>query len=150
MDRGTYALIMALRRDTGIDVGRLGRFSLPAGYYAYCGSALGGLQARIERHRRRDKRPYWHIDYLTRQADIVEVWYLLSPQRLECYLCEMLRRSPGASIPAAGFGASDCRCPAHLIRFEAAPPFEALRSAMQKRGLQLQSAPLSNGIDLQL
>lgn len=49
---GTYTLLIALADQTTHEVGRLGRVDLPAGHYAYTGSALGpGGFARVDRHR---------------------------------------------------------------------------------------------------
>ena len=115
--RGTYALLIQLRRPTEITVGRLGALCFPAGYYAYVGSALGpgGLQARLTRHRRREKALHWHIDYLLTHADIVDVRIDQSGQRLECaWVCALLSM-PGAEVVAPGMGSSDCACASHLV-----------------------------------
>ena len=44
------------------------------------------------------------------------VWIAESEERLECIWARALLDLPGSAIPARGFGASDCACPAHLIR----------------------------------
>ena len=72
-EKGTYAFLLCLDRETNISVGRLGLFSLPAGYYLYFGSTLGGLFPRLRRHLDRDKRVRWHIDYLRRYSQVIEV-----------------------------------------------------------------------------
>ena len=70
MNGGTYTLLLSLPDPTTVAVGALGEFDLPAGAYAYTGSALGtGGFARVERHRRvargdHDVR-HWHVDHLT-------------------------------------------------------------------------------------
>ncbi len=114
---GTYALYLKLEQETRISVGRLGVFCFPAGYYVYVGSALGsgGLRARLARHQRRDKKLYWHIDYFLTHASIVGVRVDFAGERLECHWAQLLLRIPGAQIIAPRFGASDCRCFAHLI-----------------------------------
>jgi len=90
VEKGTYALVMALKMEAAIAVGRLGcsggrggenEITFPAGYYVYLGSARGGLSARVGRHLKREKRCYWHIDYLIQFAEVVEVWY--SPEEGE-------------------------------------------------------------------
>ena len=89
---------------------------LPAGCYAYCGSAYGpgGLQARIGRHLRADKALRWHVDRLTAAGRIVD--FRAVPGGRECDLLDRLLEAPGASVPVPGFGSSDCRrCPAHLV-----------------------------------
>ena len=114
---GSYLLLLDLSTPTRITVGRLGTFDFPAGRYAYAGSARGsgGLRARVARHLRAEKRLHWHVDYLAAHAPIVEVWYVESGERLECDWAARLSALPGASLPADGFGSSDCRCRAHLI-----------------------------------
>lgn len=108
-------------------VGKLGLFAFPSGWYAYAGSARGpgGLAARVSRHECKSKLRHWHIDYLRAQAQPATVWYTLSDAKLECDWAKALRELPGASIPVRGFGASDCRCPSHLIHFSARPAISA-------------------------
>jgi Uri superfamily endonuclease len=105
---------------TEINVGRLGRFTLPAGRYVYVGSAQGpgGLAARLARHARPDKSLHWHIDYVTVVLPIIHVYALEGRERLECVWTRRLLTLPAAQAPIAGFGNGDCRagCPAHLIR----------------------------------
>jgi Uri superfamily endonuclease len=119
-------LILQLQRPATIAVGRLGRFRFPSGWYAYAGSARGpgGLAARVSRHLRSPKPLRWHVDYLRAAARPVEVWYVVGTGKRECAWAQALVGLLGASIPAPRFGASDCRCPAHLVRF-AAPPDRA-------------------------
>ena len=120
---GTYVLILRLPRPAAIDVGRLGRFRFPAGWYAYAGSARGpgGLAARVSRHLRSPKLRYWHLDYLRAAAQPEQVWYAVGPQRRECAWAKGLLDLPNVTIPAPRFGASDCRCPTHLVHFSAPP-----------------------------
>ncbi|MCY4310283.1 MAG: DUF123 domain-containing protein, partial [Rhodospirillaceae bacterium] len=63
---GAYILWLDLDAATDVPVQRLGNPVLPAGRYAYCGSArgTGGLRARLDRHGRPGRRPHWHIDHL--------------------------------------------------------------------------------------
>jgi Uri superfamily endonuclease len=112
---GTYALLIRLERERILTIGRLGTFALAPGWYVYLGSALGGLEARLARHRRREKRLHWHIDYLLAQAELVEVWWAASNERQECRWAQAALSLPSASVPIRRFGASDCRCPAHLV-----------------------------------
>jgi len=117
--RGTYVLLVELGQEAVITVGQLGTFCFPAGYYVYVGSALGsgGLAARLARHRRRDKKLRWHIDYFLAHARILDIRTDDSGKRLECaWVCAMLS-TPGAQVVAPRFGASDCSCPSHLVYF---------------------------------
>ncbi len=117
---GTYALLIRVAEPIEITPGRLGTFQLDSGWYVYVGSALGpgGLAARVGRHLRPagEKRPCWHIDYLTAQVSVSQVVWVVGDERRECQWARWLLALPGASAPIPGFGASDCDCPAHLIR----------------------------------
>jgi Uri superfamily endonuclease len=126
---GTYVLALWLDAPREIAIGRAGVFHFPAGWYLYTGSAFGpgGLRARLARHWRRTasgKRAHWHVDHLREQAVWVGAWGCGSDQRLECAWATALRRLPDARIVAAGFGASDCRCPSHLVHVPALPAEE--------------------------
>jgi Uri superfamily endonuclease len=120
---GTYVLILKLSDNATVDIGRLGRFQFSSGWYAYAGSARGpgGLAARISRHLRSSKPLHWHIDHLRAVTQPVEIWYAIGARKRECFWAQALAGLPDASVPASRFGASDCGCPAHLIRF-ATPP----------------------------
>ncbi|MBM3134134.1 MAG: GIY-YIG nuclease family protein [Chloroflexi bacterium] len=118
---GTYALLIRLERELTLTVGRLGTFVLAPGWYVYLGSALGGLAARLARHESREKRLRWHIDYLLAQAELVEAWWAAGSERQECRWAQAVLRLPGATVPIRRFGASDCRCPAHLVAFTDRP-----------------------------
>ena len=82
--KGSYALIIRLNRAKRLTVGRLGEFYFPAGHYLYLGSALNGLESRVRRHLRRDKKLHWHIDYLTALAGVCQVWWVVDGVRREC------------------------------------------------------------------
>lgn len=129
---GTYALILRLGEGMTIEVGRLGSFSFPSGWYIYVGSARGpgGLAARVARHRRRSKKLHWHVDYLRAHAQPMAVWYALGEERRECRWAQALAGFSEASTPMSGFGASDCGCPAHLVYFAAPPEVAAFMRAV--------------------
>ncbi|HUS69530.1 MAG TPA: GIY-YIG nuclease family protein [Anaerolineae bacterium] len=136
---GTYVLVLQMVRDTDLRVGRLGVVAFPRGYYCYVGSAMGpgGRRARLARHLRQQKKPHWHIDYLLRQALVVETWSAPSAARLECTWVRALLQLPGATLPVRGFGSSDCDCPAHLVRFVSAPSLMAFARQLQPLGLEV-------------
>jgi|YNPBryantNP2012_1023418.scaffolds.fasta_scaffold10398_1 Uri superfamily endonuclease len=117
---GSYVLLLQVVSPLTFEAGRLGMITLPAGRYAYVGTAraTGGLRVRLARHVRSQKRLYWHIDYLVQRAPIWGVYWQVTPIPLECRWAQALLRLPGASAPVRGFGSSDCRrgCPAHLVR----------------------------------
>jgi len=132
--KGTYALCFRLEQPLPLEVGRLGRVILPAGWLVYVGSALGpgGLRARVRRHLAPTKRPHWHIDALT-LLHPPDYWLTLADgQPHECDWAKALAGHPWASIPAPGFGSSDCRqsCPAHLIHFPLSMPLATIRALL--------------------
>ena len=118
---GIYHLLIQLLQPQEIIVGKLGLFRFPAGYYVYTGSALNGLEARVARHRRKEKRLHWHIDYLLQYAKIIDVVYHITTERLECEYNRQIMNLPDAQIIVPRFGASDCKCDAHLVYFLSRP-----------------------------
>ena len=117
---GTYVLIVKADAPIVLSMPRLGSVTLSAGLYGYVGSAHGpgGLRARVSRHLRIGKPLHWHIDYLTAALAVVCVIAVEASADLECTWVRRLIGLRGASVPAVGFGSSDCRahCPAHLVR----------------------------------
>jgi Uri superfamily endonuclease len=132
---GVYALLLELATPHTFAAGRLGLITLPAGGYAYVGSARGpgGLRGRLARHLRPEKRLHWHIDALTQRVAVAQVCWEAASEPLECRWVQTLLRLPGATAPAPGFGSSDCRagCPSHLIRLPDGLPAAALRTILQ-------------------
>lgn len=126
--KGSYILLISLEEVACIQVGKLGLFTFPKGYYLYTGSALGGIEARIARHLWQDKRLHWHIDYLLGTATVEEVWVTYQADRLECRLARICRELAGAGIPVKGFGSSDCHCPAHLVHLPHKPEIQAMQA----------------------
>ena len=116
---GTYILHLILNAPTGLTIGQIGEFSLPAGNYLYVGSAhgSGGLRARVGHHIKINIQPRWHLDHLRPYANIQAIWCLVSPQPLECVLAKHIAFSPGICMPVTGFGSSDCHngCSAHFF-----------------------------------
>ena len=110
--KGIYCLLIHLPEEQEITVGSRHNIPFPRGYYAYTGSALGGLNPRINRHLRKDKKLHWHIDYLLDKAIINDIIIAETEDRMECVLAQALLLRFEA-IP--GFGASDCRCRSHLV-----------------------------------
>jgi Uri superfamily endonuclease len=109
---GSYVLLIELSEARSIEVGALGEIEFAAGAYAYVGSALSGLDARIDRHLRDDKRLHWHIDYLLQHADVVDVARVESDERLECRIAARLAQRLKL---VERFGCSDCDCAGHLF-----------------------------------
>ena len=110
--KGSYVLLIRLPEDETVPTGRLGPVHFSHGYYAYTGSALGGLQPRLDRHLRTEKKLHWHIDYLLEKARIEEIVTCHTSERMECTIARSLGER-FELIP--GFGSSDCRCRSHLF-----------------------------------
>jgi Uri superfamily endonuclease len=139
-------LLAQLKQGIEIQVGKLGTFHFPAGWYAYAGSALGpgGLPARLARHARTHKRLHWHVDYLLQHAVLEAIWQTDYPERLECAWAAAVQALPCAQTPVRGFGASDCRCRAHLILFPRRPDDRQIETALARHSpaqARLDSTP---------
>ncbi len=121
MNSGSYRLYIKVSRKTAIVIGALGRQVFEKGIYVYTGSAMKNLKQRMERHKTKEKKIRWHIDYLldSRYSSIVGIEVFESQNREECRLNMEIAAKPDARIPVMGFGSSDCKsCPAHLIKIE--------------------------------
>lgn len=108
-------MILFLPKEAYLRIGALGRFRFPRGYYIYIGSAMNGLESRIRRHLGNDKRLFWHIDYFVQHARVVDVWSQESRSRWECVWARKVLELDNARVIVERFGASDCRCRAHLV-----------------------------------
>ncbi len=112
-DRGSYLIMLHLPADISIAVGKRGTVHFQKGYYLYVGSALKNLTQRIQRHMRKRKTFYWHIDYLREYADRCIALPVRSSTPLEHDLAAAVSAIADWSVP--GFGSSDCSCDSHLF-----------------------------------
>ncbi len=110
--KGSYILFIQLLEEKTIAIGSLKYIHFPPGYYAYIGSAMGGLKSRLSHHFKESKRPHWHIDYLLKEAYITGIIICQTKDRVECAIAQALNHKFD-SIP--GFGSSDCHCHSHLF-----------------------------------
>ncbi|GJL83534.1 MAG: hypothetical protein DHS20C01_31680 [marine bacterium B5-7] len=130
---GSYALIFRCNHPRRVQIGKLGTVVTEPGYYVYCGTAFGsgGLRARIGRHLTLRRNKHWHIDYLRPFLKLERIWYSRAPHNLEHRwsdrLLDIAFVSGAAVLPLARFGASDCRCPTHLVRLPFRPDLQSLR-----------------------
>ena len=126
--RGTYTLLLACKRPFELRIGKLGRVRLKKGHYLYTGSALGAgaasLEKRVARHRRRNKRVKWHVDYLTVRCEIIVVnaICLHANKRLECQINQQISFELNGKPIIKRAGASDCKCDGHLLSIELLDP----------------------------
>lgn len=126
--KGCYIFILRLEENRVIRVGSFGERPFQAGWYAYVGSALGGLKGRLSRHLRQEKKLRWHIDYLLQAAPVQDIIIVETPERVECSLAAIV----GELFPVIPkFGSSDCRCGGHLFYSEQRPSGELLRQVKE-------------------
>jgi Uri superfamily endonuclease len=128
-DKGTYIIILSVKRGGHIRIGRLGIFEIAEGYYAYVGSAhgSGGMKARIRYHIQRVDKPRWHIDYFKQLAVPIEVWFTTAGLRLEKNWAEIMNNWSWFNKTIAGFGSSDYHRGhvTHLFYTKREPSFDA-------------------------
>ena len=110
--KGSYILLIRLPEALTITTGSRRAWQFPGGYYAYVGSAMGGLESRISRHLTNSKKHHWHIDYLLDKASISGVILCETEARTECTIARALNHQLDS---ITGFGSSDCRCQSHLF-----------------------------------
>ena len=147
-DAGVYCLVLWLPRACSITLSRKGSCRLERGWYVYTGSAKRNLLPRLMRHLRRRKTLHWHIDHLRAVASLRQIWIRPWTAGEECRTNTMVRRMPEAACPVKGFGASDCRCVAHLISFlsEPTPPDHRRPSAYLVRREQISADRLAESL----
>ncbi len=114
--RGVYLLFLRVVKDFDVRVGGLGSINFERGLYVYVGSAQNNLEKRVLRHRTREKKLRWHIDYLTASENVkvIAAYAYPLPKKYECIIARKLSEICLRSIK--GFGTSDCRCVSHLFR----------------------------------
>ena len=115
--KGTYVLILELLADRSVSIGKLGAISFKQGSYAYVGSALSGLDQRIQRHLRQPgagKKLHWHIDYLLAHP-AVEPRAVIAAETEERWECKIATQLAQLVSSVPHFGCSDCSCTSHLF-----------------------------------
>jgi Uri superfamily endonuclease len=120
-------------------VGALGRIRLERGWYAYVGSAVRAREARVARHLALEKPLRWHADYLFAAFPAGHAW-LVDGAAGECELAAALAALPGAERRPFRFGAGDCRCAGHLVRFARRPPRRDILAAAHAAGADQQGS----------
>ncbi len=118
-DKGSYIVILYLKEDIRLSFGNFDDVMFRKGYYLYSGSAMNNLTKRIERHRRKRKKMFWHIDYLRQKAEFCTALPIRAATSIECSIANTLKGIADWSIP--GFGSSDCSCETHLFGMQQDP-----------------------------
>ncbi len=113
----TYCLIIKLKKDSTISIGKIGQLNFKKGNYIYVGSALNSIDARVKRHLKSDKKLFWHIDYLLNSSNssIDKIILERSNIKWECVIAKEIAKE---GIGITKFGCSDCKCDSHLFYFK--------------------------------
>ena len=110
--KGSYLLLIDLQKNISLPIGKIGEIKFKKGMYVYVGSALNGIEHRINRHMRKKKKIHWHIDYFLKAANIIEIFYKENEQKDECDIARILQKNLSY---IDDFGCSDCLCKSHLF-----------------------------------
>ena len=116
---GIYILETYVPKYFSLGIPKFKNLIIYRGYYYYVGSAQKNLKQRIERHLRKDKKIYWHIDHITvpEQNRIKTVLIFEDKAKdYECSLVTEIENFYNLKHPQMGFGNSDCnKCKSHLL-----------------------------------
>jgi Uri superfamily endonuclease len=122
--KGAYLLYLEVDRPLTLRVGMLGDSFLPAGRYIYVGSASGGIDQRVSRHRRlaaqKNAKTHWHIDSLLVHPGVRLTGSKALKKSRECEISRKVASRRGTTVPVPDFGSTDCTagCKAHLYRID--------------------------------
>jgi len=110
--KGSYILLIKLSKNKTIEYGLNKKNYFKKGYYVYIGSALNGIENRINRHLKSKKKLHWHIDYLLQHCKILDIFYKESNFREECDIANLFKKK---FLSIDNFGSTDCNCNSHLF-----------------------------------
>ena len=108
--KGCYCLIIEVDKNQYLKIGKKLKIDFKKGYYVYVGSAMNNLESRVKRHLSKTKKLHWHVDYLLKNNEIIEVIYNLD-EKVECDISQKLAKN---NTFIKDFGCSDCDCESHL------------------------------------
>jgi Uri superfamily endonuclease len=133
---GTYILVIKLKSNKNIRVGSLGKLEFNKGFYCYVGSAIGNMtiENRCKRHLMKNKKMKWHIDYLRKEVEIVNIFAVPSRKKIECKIARKFLKKADSFIPK--FGSSDCNCKSHLFYFKDKKSLSKISTIFSK-GIQI-------------
>jgi len=112
--RGIYCLLIRCKRPRSIKIGKLGEVKFRVGRYLYIGSALNGIEKRVSRYLKKDKKIFWHIDYLL-ASDYIHIEHIYCLETSKKFECLLSKEIQNFATPVKGFGCSDCDCMSHLF-----------------------------------
>ncbi len=115
--KGVYVLIVEVENDVEATIGALGIINFQKGLYAYVGSAQNNLEKRIARHKSKNKKKFWHLDYLLDSKDtrVLNAYYKNAGKEEECQIAKKLNET---ETVISHFGCSDCNCKTHLFNIK--------------------------------
>jgi sugar fermentation stimulation protein A len=147
VNSGSYLLIIYINENKVISIGHLGYIHFEVGYYIYVGSAMINLNQRINRHKRKNKKLFWHIDYLLKEAKLLHALPIRSEIDLECTIARDIINISDRQV--IGFGFSDCNCDSHLFKFDTNPIYKKnFIDLLLRYRMGLISNKLNNGFEL--
>jgi len=122
MTQGIYALIIKIKEEITLKIGKNRIYNFFSGFYVYIGSALGkfstNIENRLRRHFSPNKKLFWHIDYLLNNPNVEaqKAFYAMTDQNKECELSLRIMNYTNSDL-FKGFGNSDCKagCKSHLF-----------------------------------
>jgi adenylylsulfate kinase len=126
--KGVYVLVIFISKAIELNVGALGSIGFEKGLYGYVGSAQNNLKKRIQRHMQKEKKLFWHVDYLL-DNDETRICRVLVSRRNKRAECSLAKKIESYAFPVNGFGSSDCNCTSHLFKRNAA----SLRKLMNEK-----------------
>jgi len=115
--KGVYVLVISVGKGIRVNVGALGSIFFEKGLYAYVGSAQNGLERRVQRHLRKAKKKFWHIDHLL-DDDAVRILKVFYKEAEKSEECKIARKLSEKGVAVRRFGCSDCGCVSHLFRID--------------------------------
>lgn len=124
---GVYCLIIQVPFSV-YKIGALGEMNL-GGCYIYTGSARKNLIPRLRRHRSREKKIRWHIDYLLKDSQLTGIH--VKPGALKSEECRMANALSEHFPGVTKFGCSDCKCKSHLFKIN---DFDKAREILMELG----------------
>jgi|GEM_PF-5332211 len=92
--KGIYVLIIKINTPLNLKIGALGKVAFPVGLYAYVGSAQNNIESRINRHLRKEKNLFWHIDHLLTNAaaEVIQIYYQTGDKACECQTAQWISK----------------------------------------------------------
>jgi len=119
-DMGSYILVYYNEKEFTHTIGSLGERRFERGYYVYVGSALRGLEKRVSRHLRKQKKQHWHLDYISPgRMKMIKSYAIRRQDRIEEKLAHRLLGICDDYV--RGFGSSDSGAPSHFFFFKERP-----------------------------